>query len=143
MKAARTLCGTAVPVTLVAFAFGSPGVLHAADSGNDLSTPEKTVAAYYRAYRECDKDLLRTTFLMPAEIEGMGRTALQSYRALEKRQVLKSQHEFEKPGDILITTQEFSVEKASGRTYSGRLTFWLRPANGAWKIAGHIAHDTD
>jgi len=105
-------------------------------SGRDLSTPEKTIATYYKGYLKGDKSLTEATLLKLGRLEDVGfrPPIIKSYRVIKIQEVI--QHStFAEIGDVEVVTE---VQWKTGHPPQ-QFWFLLRKSDGEWKIAAYSA----
>jgi hypothetical protein len=102
----------------------------------DLSTPEATVATYYRGYMAGNKHVVEQTFLTTPHLEEPGFTppVIAAFRILKAERIEKTRL-FGEPGDVEVTTE------VSWRTPhpAQEVRFVLRHVRDAWKILSYSA----
>jgi len=102
----------------------------------DLSTPEATIATYYRGYNLGDRNIIAATFLKPGAISSTGLGVATQYRIVSKKIIVHSP--VAQPGDLEIET--VGEDKwPDGRVYGFITSFFLRQVGGEWKIAGYAS----
>lgn len=110
------------------------GVLVAVGLGScaspDLSTPEKTIATYYKGYTTGNKSLTEKTLMGmgPLSDVGFSPPSVHSYRIIEIKEVLERSTSAE-IGDLEVITEVFWTPQKSERMW-----YVLRKYGKEWKI---------
>lgn len=100
----------------------------------DLSTPERTIATYYRGYSTGSKTMVMSTLL--GDVSDLGLGIQRRYAIVAKKVILESTSG-PKPGDIEIITHETS--RWPDKEYLSIQTFYLRQFGNDWKIVDLFA----
>jgi len=98
--------------------------------GIDLSTPEKTIEAYYSALNRADVPAFMATLLNPGDPSGMSFGVPRTYRIIEVKKILRSDRD--QPGDVEVLVHadvKWPDQLVRLETY-----FQLRWVNDQWKI---------
>ena len=98
--------------------------------GVDLSTPEKTIEAYYSALNRADVPAFMATLLNPGDPSGMSFGVPRTYRIVEVKKILRSDRD--QPGDVEVLVHadvKWPDQLVRMETY-----FQLRRVNDQWKV---------
>lgn len=102
----------------------------------DLSTPEATIATYYRGYSLGDRGIIAATFLKAWTIESTGLGVARQYRIATKKTIIQSPGA--QPGDLEIVTM-VEASWPDGRVYRFVTSFILRQIGSEWKIVEYAS----
>jgi len=96
----------------------------------DLSTPEKTIAAYYSALNRADVAAFMATLLKPNDPRGMSFGVFRTYRIVEMKKILRS--DMGLAGDVEVLVH--ADVNWPDRQQPMATNFLLRRVNDQWKI---------
>lgn len=110
------------------------GLILSSCSGPDLSTPEKTMATYYKGYMTGKKSLTEKTLMGMGPLSDIGfkPPSVESYRIIEKKEVLR-RSDFAEGGDVEVLTE---VRLRNARPPE-KFHFVLRKYDWEWKIVSY------
>src|SRR5437867_3539508 len=125
------------PMAIMVFVLGFDGPSLA--QGVDLSTPEKTIEAYYSAINRADAAAFNSTLLNPGDTSGMGLGDPTTYRIIEVKKIIRS--DMHQSGDVEVLVH--ADVKWPDRLQRMETYFQLRRVNDQWKIVEWAVDSAD